>query len=63
MTFQPIGTETTLQRALRVLAESQARLDEHNLDLAKLMDAGHCSRAAWQSIANFAKRSCRDGET
>lgn len=46
MTFQPTGIETRLQRALRALAESQARIDQHNLDLAKLMEAGHCTREA-----------------
>jgi len=46
MTVQPIGPETTLQRALRALDESQALLDRHNLGLAKLMRAGHYPRAA-----------------
>jgi hypothetical protein len=46
MTFQSTGVETRLQRALRALAESQGLVDQHNADLAKLAEAGHCVRAA-----------------
>jgi hypothetical protein len=46
MTFQSTAFETRLQRALRALAESQGLVDQHNADLAKLIEAGHCVRAA-----------------
>lgn len=46
MIFQPTGPETRLQNALRLLAEGQEQLAQHNTDLGKLFQAGHCVRAA-----------------
>ena len=46
MTFLPTERETRLQRALRLLAESEARVNQHSGDLTRLMQAGDCVRAA-----------------
>lgn len=46
MTFQPRGSETRLQLALRALAEAQALVDQHNRDLMTLIEAGYCVRVA-----------------
>lgn len=50
MSFQSGGPGTRLQHALHALASSQALLDQHNADLSKLAEAGHCVRTAF--VAN-----------
>ena len=41
--------ETRLQRALRLLAESRAQLEQNKADLTTLAELGHCIRAATAS--------------
>jgi hypothetical protein len=55
MTFQAVSAETRLQRALRLLAESEAELAEHDAEIKRLTEAHFCIREA--IVYNKALRS------